>query len=60
KEEPLKIPPTPLEFEEGNASLIEDMIDINIKIDANHKILNLGSLISSREVEVKTKILKDH
>ncbi|KAH9303432.1 hypothetical protein KI387_015015, partial [Taxus chinensis] len=45
----LELPPAPLEFEEGNASLIEGTIDINIGIEEEPKILKLGSSLFPEE-----------
>ncbi|KAH9308387.1 hypothetical protein KI387_036298, partial [Taxus chinensis] len=56
----LELPPSPPEFEEGNASLIEGTIDINIGMEEEPKILKLGSSLTPEEVEIHTCILKEH
>ncbi|KAH9315474.1 hypothetical protein KI387_024101, partial [Taxus chinensis] len=59
-EDDLELPPAPPEFEEGNASLIEETIDINIRTKDEPRILKLGSLLTPSEVEIHTRILKEH
>ncbi|KAH9287754.1 hypothetical protein KI387_031871, partial [Taxus chinensis] len=56
----LELPPALPEFEEGNASLIKGMIDINIGTEEEPKILKLGSSLTLEEVEIHTQILKEH
>ncbi|KAH9317637.1 hypothetical protein KI387_019406, partial [Taxus chinensis] len=56
----LDLPPAPPEFEEGNASLIEETIDVNIGTEDEPRILKLGSLLTPEEVEIHTRILKEH
>ncbi|KAH9327185.1 hypothetical protein KI387_007363 [Taxus chinensis] len=56
----LDLPPVPPEFEEGNASLIEEIIDINIRTEDKPRILKLGSSLTPEEVEIHTRILKEH
>ncbi|KAH9321021.1 hypothetical protein KI387_015660, partial [Taxus chinensis] len=58
--EDLELPPAPPEFEEGNASLIEETIDINIGTEDEPKILKLGSSLTPEEIEIHTRILKEH
>ncbi|KAH9303375.1 hypothetical protein KI387_014958, partial [Taxus chinensis] len=52
--EDLELPPALPEFEEGNASLIEEMIDINIGMEEKLKILKLGSSLTPEEIEIHT------
>ncbi|KAH9311658.1 hypothetical protein KI387_026693, partial [Taxus chinensis] len=56
----MELPLAPLEFEEGNASLIEERIDINIGMEDEPRILKLGSSLTPLEVEIHTHILKEH
>ncbi|KAH9314164.1 hypothetical protein KI387_022791, partial [Taxus chinensis] len=56
----LDLPPAPPEFEEGNASLIEETIDVNIGTEDEPRILKLGSSLTPEEVEIHTQILKEH
>ncbi|KAH9289174.1 hypothetical protein KI387_033291, partial [Taxus chinensis] len=56
----LELPPSPPKFEEGNASLIEGKIDINIETEEEPRIMKLGSSLTSKEVEIHTHILKEH
>ncbi|KAH9308841.1 hypothetical protein KI387_036752, partial [Taxus chinensis] len=56
----LDLPPALPEFEEGNASLIEETIDINIGTEDEPRILKLGSSLTPEEVEIHTRILKEH
>ncbi|KAH9327688.1 hypothetical protein KI387_007866, partial [Taxus chinensis] len=56
----LDLPPAPPEFEEGNASLIEETINVNIGMEDEPKILKLGSSLTLEEVEIHTRILKEH
>ncbi|KAH9314760.1 hypothetical protein KI387_023387, partial [Taxus chinensis] len=56
----LELPPAPPEFEEGNASLIEETIDINIGTEEEPNILKLGSSLTPEEIEIHTQILKEH
>ncbi|KAH9293700.1 hypothetical protein KI387_041096, partial [Taxus chinensis] len=58
--EDLELPPAPPEFEEGNTSLIEETIDINIGTEEEPKILKLGSSLTPEEIEIHTRILKEH
>ncbi|KAH9303312.1 hypothetical protein KI387_014895, partial [Taxus chinensis] len=58
--ENLNLPLAPPEFEEGNASLIEETIDVNIGAEDEPKILKLGSSLTPEEVEIHTQILKEH
>ncbi|KAH9296521.1 hypothetical protein KI387_040109, partial [Taxus chinensis] len=60
EEEELELPPAPPEFEEGNASLIEGTIDINIGTEEDPKILKLNSSLTLDEIESHTKVLKEH
>ncbi|KAH9303528.1 hypothetical protein KI387_043890 [Taxus chinensis] len=56
----LDLPPAPPEFEEGNASLIEETIDVNIGTEDEPRILKLRSLLTPEEVEIHTQVLKEH
>ncbi|KAH9296159.1 hypothetical protein KI387_039747, partial [Taxus chinensis] len=58
--EDLELPPTLPDFEEGNASLIEEIIDINIITEEDLKILKLGSSLTPKEIEIHTRILREH
>ncbi|KAH9296841.1 hypothetical protein KI387_028523, partial [Taxus chinensis] len=60
KGDDLDLPPAPLEFEEGNASLIKETIDVNIGMEDEPRILKLGSSLTPEEVEIHTRILKEH
>ncbi|KAH9313622.1 hypothetical protein KI387_022249, partial [Taxus chinensis] len=51
----IDLPPAPPEFEEGNASLIEETIDVNIGTEDEPRILKLGSSLTPEEVEIHTQ-----
>ncbi|KAH9326891.1 hypothetical protein KI387_007069, partial [Taxus chinensis] len=51
----IDLPPAPPEFEEGNASLIEETIDVNIGTKNEPRILKLGSSLTPEEVEIHTQ-----
>ncbi|KAH9301936.1 hypothetical protein KI387_013519, partial [Taxus chinensis] len=58
-DEDLNLPPDPTHMEDLSKLLVEETIDVNIGIEEDPKIVKLGALLSAREQNTFTMLLRD-